>query len=317
MPPEVTASYNLSITGFDKESGEALNKIIQLIIEALAPPLDLSGLDGITITPDYAAALLELDRGREGLAPLTPSETFASGVAMTPAVFRQGKVKSHVIIHADCIAPLIDPDDELHDEARYLLVHELAHVHDRSNYDKCFPGEILQAPVPHTLDGLIGPIAEKCWSEFIACFLSGAIYPKEIDKFEEVFLENLQTAASSLPEEVAKYLATSDHSQFMQSGIHFLGPLATHASYLIGHAKALHLPAKKNSANTIREITKFEFLEPFENISDALDEMFEAYPKWTDKEVYRPLINAVLDCFEWANIYVSETPEGPFVSTYG
>ncbi len=61
----------------------------------------LHDLDGITYARDYANTLATLDRGFETETTLTAtSDSVALGVAMAPAVKRDGKLKTHVVISA-------------------------------------------------------------------------------------------------------------------------------------------------------------------------------------------------------------------------
>ena len=65
--------------------------------------INLERLDGFTVADDYPQALLELDRGYESSNRLTPTDEHAIGVAMTPAVIRDGTIKNHILINAAVI----------------------------------------------------------------------------------------------------------------------------------------------------------------------------------------------------------------------
>ncbi len=69
--------------------------------------MDLCRLDGVTVAIDYDAALAGLDRGMEGLRRLTRSNTEEmQGVAMSPAVMRDGNERTHLVFNAEMLVPL-------------------------------------------------------------------------------------------------------------------------------------------------------------------------------------------------------------------
>jgi hypothetical protein len=100
-PPTAPENISISLRGFDtEEHARAFGDLVATYVRSLSRYIDLTALDGITIAFDYAQALLELDRGYDTKHKLTPSEGIVLGVAMTPAVIRDGKIKSHMLFNA-------------------------------------------------------------------------------------------------------------------------------------------------------------------------------------------------------------------------
>jgi hypothetical protein len=107
---------DIHLIGYDTE--EHANEIGALVSEcltAVASELDLSldDLDGITVAHDYARALAELDRGFAASQPLAPTSDLAVGIAMTPAVLRDGCVKAHIVLHAGIPESLKSEDEAM------------------------------------------------------------------------------------------------------------------------------------------------------------------------------------------------------------
>ncbi|WP_222598066.1 hypothetical protein, partial [Neisseria gonorrhoeae] len=123
-----------------EEHARTFGNLVATYVRALSRYIDMSALDGITIAADYAQALLELDRGYETNHKLTPSEGIALGVAMTPAVIRDGKVKSHILFNAGVLLPLEDDENEFFEQALHTLAHECAHVEVTERFNAAFPG---------------------------------------------------------------------------------------------------------------------------------------------------------------------------------
>ena len=57
------------------------------------------------------------------------------GVAMTPAVIRDGKIKSHMLFNAGILLPLEDEKNEFYEQALHTLAHECAHVEVTARFD--------------------------------------------------------------------------------------------------------------------------------------------------------------------------------------
>src|ERR1700694_1707268 len=86
-------------------------------------PVNLEGLDGVTIAFDYPKALAELDRGYETTFVLKPSSEFAQGVAMAPAVKRDGVIKTHIAFDGNVFIHFMNTEDEYWDWMHYQLAH--------------------------------------------------------------------------------------------------------------------------------------------------------------------------------------------------
>ena len=115
-PPDTAPnSIAVKFSGFDtEEHGCEFANLVATYVRALSRFIDLSALDGITVAFDYANELLLLDRGYVSKHKLTPSEDIVLGVAMTPAVIRDGKIKSHMLFHAGFLLPLENEHDPLY-----------------------------------------------------------------------------------------------------------------------------------------------------------------------------------------------------------
>ncbi len=139
-PPTAPENMPISLRCFDtEEHARAFGDLVAIYVRSLSRYIDLTALDGITIAFDYAQALLDLDRGYDTKHKLTPSEGIVLGAAMTPAVIREGKIKSHMLFNAGILLPLEDEKSEFYEQALHVLAHECAHVEVTSRFDAAFP----------------------------------------------------------------------------------------------------------------------------------------------------------------------------------
>ncbi len=127
--PTAPDGFGVSLRAFDtEENARTFGHLVGAYVRELSRHFDLASLDGITVAYDYAQALLDLDRGYATSFKLTPSDGIVLGVAMTPAVMRNGNLKSHMLFNADILRPLEDDKSDLHGLALHTLAHECAHV---------------------------------------------------------------------------------------------------------------------------------------------------------------------------------------------
>jgi hypothetical protein len=112
--PTTPGSVSVSLRGFaDAKHAEGFGRVIAYTVGSISRFIDLQRLDGITVAFDYDDALAQLDRGYRATTPLTrTSNDQILGVAMAPAVLREGQVKAHLVFSASFVLPLENEDDE-------------------------------------------------------------------------------------------------------------------------------------------------------------------------------------------------------------
>ncbi len=90
----------IKMVGLAQELEPTVQRLLGRILDTVSQKLNLVGLDGITFANDYHQALLDLDRGYITDYKLTPSNDHGIGVAMSPSVMRDNKLKTHIVISA-------------------------------------------------------------------------------------------------------------------------------------------------------------------------------------------------------------------------
>ncbi|MEQ1812642.1 MAG: hypothetical protein ABL889_22135, partial [Terricaulis sp.] len=128
--------------GSEDEARELAN-YVRAFAHVLGSHWPLDRLDGISIADDYAGELASVDRGFQATGPLTRSDDYAQGVAMAVPVKRDGVVKSHLVLYAGTMRPLLAGKGAEFETAQYMLAHELAHVADVYLTDEAMPGLLL------------------------------------------------------------------------------------------------------------------------------------------------------------------------------
>ena len=108
---------------------------------------DLTALDGLTFTDNYAGALASIDRGKAGMhAPQPTTTEYGSGSAMTVGVMRGDQLRFRVVVHVSDLLFLLEKDGAGIRKGLYALAHELAHVELSASFYRSFPGAFGAPP---------------------------------------------------------------------------------------------------------------------------------------------------------------------------
>lgn len=191
-PPTAPQKMSISLRCFDtEEHARAFGDLVAAYVRFLSRYTDLTALDGITIAFDYAQALLDLNRGYATSFTLTPSEGIVLGVAMMPAVIRDGKIRSHMLFKAGVLLPLEDEKSEFYEQALHTLAHECAHVEVTDRFDAAFPGILLQSEQPSAHAHYRLEIIKACWDEYAVTQICARFGQRPTDGYEEIFITAL------------------------------------------------------------------------------------------------------------------------------
>lgn len=240
-PPTAPASIGVNLRGFaDKTSAERFGNVIADAVRAISCWINLERLDGITVAFDYDEALAQLDRGIQASRPLTRTSTKQLvGVAMTPAVLRNGIVKSHMVFNAPFVLRLEEQDTEEFRNAFYLVAHECGHVEDLRHRDEAFPGTVLQRAITNAEDAILEQLSGALWEEYAASRVSAIFGEEQTAIYEESFSSVLGIARSQANAAIRSYRLHGNIRRVLEeAGNPLCEPLRL-AAYLIGHLDGL------------------------------------------------------------------------------
>ena len=285
-PPTAPDSIPFSMRNFATEEGanHTANKLASYI-RLISRSLDLSRLDGVTVAYDYDAALAELDRGVEGLRPLSRSnDDQLIGVGMAPAVLRDGVVKVHIVLNAPYVKEIDkDEGDEPDGEfwaALYLLAHECGHVQVTSDKDRAFPGMILQHAVSSYEEAIFMQINEACWEEYAACRLSAVFGHGRLQLYEESLRGVLGVARERAADARKDFWLHRDLNRAVAEVAPPLVEPLRLASYVLGHIDGLG-DDTSISEETKQAIADAGYTDFVDDLARALRSLWEIRPEWT------------------------------------
>lgn len=290
LPPQSAPdSIPINVQCFDDaERSKEFGHLVGSFIRELSRYIDLNSLDGITIAANYEQALLELDRGYETKHELTPSEEHAIGVAMTPAVVRDGKIKSHIVLNASYATPLKNDAHEDFDQALHLLAHECAHVEVTQRFNAAFPGSLLQRAPQDAHDAIRWQIILACWDEYAVTWISAPIGRDPTDGYEEVFIGALDKIKAQANELIKAYRLHRDINKVLFDVYGAYGDLMKFAAYHLGNLRGKDL-ALQDRPKTIKALEGHWFAPHLEKLDATLQNIAEDYGRWDDQECFEAL----------------------------
>nr|WP_313533820.1 hypothetical protein [Brucella anthropi] len=315
-PPSTLPKIQVSVQGFTNQYGaECLGKEIFHILREVGQYIDISKLDGVTIAIDYDGALRDLDRGMEGLPPETRTNDEAlAGVGKSVVVSRGGVVKTHIVLSAGPICPIVMEEAEREEEdfrtAIAIIAHECAHVEENAFREDNFPGVHFERPSGDFIRDHQKHFAEACWGEYAVCRLSAGFATHEAARFRENLALRLTDCRIKARDAIRSYRQHRDVVRvFYEVGAIILEPLRI-ASYLFGHLDGMS--ETETLCNIASEIpTKDQaFVAAISRMVEQLRRLWDTRGEW---ESYDELIDvgAVgFGLFDQFGVHATPQPDG-------
>lgn len=304
-------SISVSLRGFaEPDQATRFGNLIADIVRSMSKYIDLTQLDGITVAYDYDEALAQVDRGFDARRPLRrTADGYNVGVAMAPAVLRNGVVKAHLVFFAPAVLPLEDQSSPGFRDALYLVAHECAHVEDLRHRDACFPGTILQREIVDCEEAILDPAARVLWEEYAACRASAVFGEEQGAVLEESFASVLPTARGRVNAAILSYRVHADIERVLhEAGSPLCEPLRL-AAYLLGH-----LDGRDQDMDTVpraRDLLVGSQYESFvERLHGVLRGLWSRRGLWSSPAEFDPLKDIVRELFADGGMILQRRPDG-------
>jgi hypothetical protein len=311
--PEV---LNFSLKGFaTEEQAKEMAYWTNSFIKIIGTKLNLERLDGVTIAFDYPQALADLSRGYETTFVLKPSNEFAQGVAMAPAVKRDGVIKTHIVFDGNVFIRFMNTEDEYWDWMHYQLAHECGHVHDRRAFDMAIPNLLLtKHDFGNELNKIRWELGEGCWLEYAASRLSADYYLGQVVHYEATFITTLEGLDDRADAIMDKFAEDNQGMECFWALCREYELILKFASYLLGHING--------TGGDIDTAPKFkEFLQSNHWLSyriieldKAFDGLWDNYGKWKGVEDFYCLGELVLDAASRHGAFATASDDQMFVT---
>lgn len=282
----------------DEDSARDLANRMGQALHYISRYIDLELLDGITVAYNYAEALRALDRGVSNLRPLTPSEGEIVGVAMSPAVLRDGQAKTHIVLSAEYMGGFFD--DEPGDAFRFslsILAHECAHVEVHKYQEMAFPGSLLRHSFDDFETATMHHMAEICWEEYAACRLSAMFARNEGATYAASVVETCRVARQRATSEIIAYRTHADLDRLIgEAGAAIQTPLKC-AAYLLGHMDAFEEEWEAYPEARV-SLEENDYAGHVDQLRSALRLMWEERGAWKSWGAFDPVRDVVRELYD-------------------
>jgi hypothetical protein len=309
--PAPTKSFSAltSIAGFDESEGTELANIICDAIRAASEVIDLSALEGVTVTPTYRETLATFDRGMPDDPPTPTLEDYAFGCAMVVRCKRGEEFKCHVFLDTNFARSLLLEDSNpAKTMARSVLFHELAHVYDFGRIAR----SLADAKFQNHLARWLFLLTNATWSEYFACFATAQGDPS-LDDYVTTFINALNHCPRAVREEIIAYRRYNDLEKLMEFVKDRIGLLFKFAGYVLGNLAALGRPLSETHPDAWRSIQEAGFADTWLRLETALKEMLD-YPAWDDVSVYDGLGQCAVHYLGIRGLYLHDKGDDFYVN---
>ena len=310
--PTVPASFPVNVLGFeDAARAERFGHVIGLTVGEISRYIALERLDGITVSHDYDGALAQLDRGYKATRPLTRTlDDQLIGVAMAPAVLRDGIVKGHLVFYTPVILPLENETNEYFGQALYMVAHECAHIEDLKQRDECFPGTIVQKKITDYEEAILEQISGVIWEEYAACRISAVFGETETWRYyEEGLINVLQNCRDRANDAIRSYRLHGDLNRVIEeAGNPLCEPLRLIA-YLTGHLDGLGRNID-SAPRAFDELSKSVYAVFSDRLGLTLRLLWSHRGRWDSLADFDPLKDVARDALKAGGMILTRLPGG-------
>lgn len=323
-PTTLPSDLVIDLVNFaDEQDAHRCANAVRSYLDIFGRLMELSRLDRMYITFDYAGTLASLDLGTGSGTILKPTnDEIATGVAMAPSVLRDDGWKSVIVINASYARSLSyeigDSDDitqeqldGLKAETIHTLAHECGHVHDHAMQSKSLPAETYSkkwTPFEHRL---MEP-AMACWGEYIAEFLSAGFGTKDtLLHYENAFCDRVKAAWPAITASIRQYRLHGNIDQvLLEVGVHIRNVII-YAAYMLGYLSKKDQGLEIGAAQAAQAAEDHpEFGSFLERIQRELHALHDQYPGFTSLDVFMPLSEVIHDMYKKAGLTFIENEGG-------
>jgi hypothetical protein len=312
-PTTVPEGISASIRGLPtEEDAQRLGQRMFGAIRLIGEVINLERLDGVTVGVDYSEALASLDRGKEGLRALQATDEEVIGVAMTPVVLRDGVAKSHLVFSAAFLWPLAEdePDKDQLRQAVYMVAHECAHVEVNHDFDRAFPGQLLQSQYDWE-QNLIQGSAFAIWDEYAASRLSAPFGPEQLTPYLEGLQDVLAAAGPKSLDAIDSFRGHRNVDRLIEeAGPALILPLKMFG-YVFGHLDGIEVGwADQTTAREKAEACGYDELA--EDVAAACRDLWERRGEWSSQTEFDSLGKSVRAALAAGGVFYRKLSAGGF-----
>jgi hypothetical protein len=232
-------TYTFSANGFaDEETAHEVNDVLKIVVQEVGRSLALSTLDGVTFAADLPAAVEGLDLGDPDLEPIRiQPRDYGSVVARTIDVLRDGRPKTHIVIHAGLGWQMLSEDRHEQVMAIHVLVSQLADLAHRATFGAQLEGK-WATPADEVLRCFYRS-ASAAPGLYYSARESAFIDPAGGERYAGLVRDSLAAARTGVDQAKAAFLEDQDMDKMLNDILPRISHVIGHAAEWLGHRDGL------------------------------------------------------------------------------
>lgn len=314
------SDLQIVVKGLPEDIGCAIGNAVATAVRTFKEAdneLDFRRMHRIVVTTDFAGELAELSAATASGNSIThTNEDYAVAIAKVMIIPHGDEFEIVPVINANFAAALAQEESDNFDReqfrsALHFLHHELCHVHDDNKKIDAFASDML-----HTRywgkDVYIRPLAEVCWSEYIATLLScSTAGENDVNGMMENFAEAVNRTKPLIDEEILSYRHHADLMKLLEAFGRHGEFLAKAAAYTLGYVDGLGKPLAELSKEAAEVLAGSYFESTWNSMHTALRNMLKVYPEgWKNLSIMDELVGAIESYYADMGLILSTTEDG-------
>ncbi|WP_321471371.1 hypothetical protein [Halarcobacter sp.] len=266
---------NIEINGLSIiESNRAL-KLINHLIKELSF-LDLRRFTNILISSDYKNDISFLLNNNSKKNRFEMSKDIYAAVLTLET---KNDYEFYLVVKSKMIKNYLKNEEELDAKKLFhILHHEFAHIHDNNKKIDAFKN-ILKNKQYEGVDSITYPIAELCWSEYIANYISSssAIKTDYPISFANSLLYKIEQL-KNIEIQLTAFKVNNSREDLIETSIKQVELVLKSASYLIGYLHGLNITLDQLDYKIACKLEKTIFYEQLNSMMYELASINQVYP---------------------------------------
>jgi len=203
-------------------------------------------------------------------------------------------------------------DEQEYKNALHVLNHEFAHIHDNNKKIDVFK-QLMKTKTYKGKDSILFPIAETCWSEYIANFISSQSalntqYPKLV---AITLLEKIYMTQQNIKTSLMAYKINHKREDLVENSIVQIETLLKTASYLIGYLNGMQITLAELDDEIDLKIESSYFNEFWSFLKHELASIHQVYPHgFVNLNIYKNLAILIDNFYKEMGIIFDEDKKG-------
>jgi len=293
----------------DQATADKVAGALYAITGSLIQMMPLDRLDGFTFASDYPTALRNLNRGFSAGAPLQPTtEEYGIGIAMAPAVVRDGVVKTHIVMRGDIAHALISEDETLSRGALHTVVGQLAYAACGQILDEALPGVLLKKIEDH-YDAFLYSAIHAAWTGYFSSRASAVFDPEAGLAQQELLVSVLKRGQSDIPAARLAYRFHGDIDALLKIVLPRIADVLRFSGTVLGHYDGLQQSFldEPTLAAALDEMNLRDWVLLFDS---DLSRLWDRRGKWASLDEFLMLNRHVERLFWQYQLFPWRTDEG-------